>query len=105
LVALIGVPFMAAAMCWLLNVRFARFLLFVVAIAEMILTAAMWQTPAPSLGRFFGIDALTLLCLSLVVLVFAAASVYLVSHLRHEEKTLIAVCSMESCLPIRLRLD
>lgn len=88
LIVLMTLPFLSSAVVYLMKAHSARFLLFVIAILEIVLTAAMWQTPAPSLGAWFAVDALALLWLSLIILVFAAASFYLVSHLRYEEKNL-----------------
>jgi len=76
------IPATAALAAWRIRpVRLQLGVLIGTAVVHLLTTASLWRSRLPDTSGMIGIDALGLLVLSLVALLFLAASVYSVSYL------------------------
>ena len=89
LVILLLMPFIAG--CLSLVIRhdiIRRMIMILTACCHLILTSILWLIPLqPSLGQWFYIDPIGLLFLSIISILFLAASIYAIGYLRHEGST------------------
>jgi len=85
LIALVLVPALAGLVAFLVRpLRLQLGLLVGGGVVHAGLTASLWLSP-PEAGRFFALDPLGLLFLSLTSALFLAASLYSVTYLQHAE--------------------
>ncbi len=84
--ALVLLPLLAGALAFALRSNTPRLaLLLIVALAHASLVALCWMSPpAPCLFGWMAVDALGLVFLTLVSLLFLCAALYAIGYLRHE---------------------